>query len=158
MALFANKSHAYAGPAYDVRPAKPKPTGNILAPIGFVKNVCQGACAGLLTLLGAMHLTSGVEVESTGLALLTNLDAGTLSGVTEQALSGGAPGIIEIIGAAALFVNAGDGWARILGLLGFVIGAVAYANGVEATEFVEKMADLYDFARANVDRVELAQQ
>ncbi len=144
---------AHAG-AYE---APPRGAGRALrGPLAFVKNAAQGACSGLLTLLGALHLSEGVTPDSAGFAALTNLDAATLDRVVVNFLDGGVPGAIEIIGAGALFMNAGRGWARVLGLAGFVALALAHANGVDHAELVERLSELYEAARSAVHRIETA--
>ncbi|MEL7487758.1 MAG: hypothetical protein AAGJ87_11155 [Pseudomonadota bacterium] len=158
MTLFRKSAYAEAGPAYDVRPVQPyAASGGFMAPINFIKNMGQGACAGLLTLLGAMHLTQGVSIDGAGLASLTSFDSATIDAVVEKLLAGGGPGVIEIIGAAALFMNAGRGWAKIWGLMGFVAIAVAHANGVDHAEFFEKVSEMYEFAQTTVHRFQAAQ-
>ena len=117
--------------------------------LNFFKNMGQGACAGLLTLLGAAQLTG---VAPTGSADIAPLAAGaaiptTLEELAAAFLSSGAPGVLEIIGAIALFLNAGRGAGRILGLLAFVLLAVGHANGVSHTEFLETLAQVSDVAR-----------
>lgn len=154
------------GPAYDVRPASPERIARgygavrrmgLFAPFGFIKDITQGACAGLLTLLGALHLTEGVTVETAGLASIANFDAATLDMFTQKMLAGGAPGAIEIVGAAALFLNAGKGWARVIGLMGFIAAAVAYANGVDQAEFLQKTADLFEIIKGFISDYQTTQ-
>ena len=158
MTLFRKSAYAEMGPAYDVRPvARQNFSGGLWAPAKFVKNMAQGACAGLLTLLGAIHLTEGVQVQGEGFASLTTLDSASIDALVEKLLAGGGPGVIEIIGAAALFMNAGRGWAKIWGLLGFVAIAVAHANGVDHAEFYEQISDMWDFAQTTVHRFQTAQ-
>ena len=174
MALFGRKNlvavnypgAVEAGPAFDVRPASPErfaspysaaQRSGLLAPFAFVKDMMQGACAGLLTLLGALHLTEGVDVDTAGLASIANFDIATFEMFTQKMLAGGAPGVVEIVGAAAIFLNAGKGWARIIGLMGFIAAAVAYTNGVDQTDFLQKTAELYDVVKQFIGEYQAAQ-
>ena len=160
MTLFNKNATAGYAPAYDVKPASPSMfSGGLWAPIAFVKNAAQGACAGLLTFLGAMHMTVGFDAEHANgdaLAALTNIDAATLNSVAENLLDGGIPGVIEIIAAAVLFLNAGRGWAKVLGLLGFIAIAFAHANGVSHAEMFEQMTDLYETIQSTVTKFQTA--
>ncbi|MEL7491241.1 MAG: hypothetical protein AAGJ73_11030 [Pseudomonadota bacterium] len=157
MSLFGKPAAANNAHLYDVRPAQPSTLQGLLAPFNFIRNAAQGACAGLLTLLGAMHLTQGVEADSAGLASLTSIDAASLNTIVENMLDGGIPGMVEIIGAAVLFMNSGRGWAKILGLMGFVAIAAAHANGVTHAELLENITDLYETVQSTVHRVQTAQ-
>lgn len=114
-------------------------------PVSFVRQLIQGACAGLLTLMAAGHIVAGVE--SGEIANLSNagFDLSTLSLAFESYAEGGLPGALEVIGAAMLFLNAGRGAGRIVGLIGFVAVAVAHANGVGHDDF---MATLTVWAQA----------
>ncbi|MEM6413367.1 MAG: hypothetical protein AAF720_01770 [Pseudomonadota bacterium] len=115
--------------------------------IAFFKNMGQGACAGLLTLLGATHLTGVIgSSEAHQQLLASSIDPTTLQGLTSSMLISGLPGILEIIGAATLFLNAGRGTGRIIGLLAFVAIAVAHANGVSHTEFIDTLTQATNFA------------
>jgi len=158
MTLFGKSASAGYAPAYDGQLTAPSNfIGGLWAPLAFLRNAAQGACAGLLTLLGAMHITEGVAPDGAGLAALTSLDAATLNTITENLLDGGIPGFVEILGAAVLFMNSGRGWAKILGLLGFVAIAAAHANGVDHAEMVEKASDLYELVQSTVHRFQTAQ-
>ncbi|MEM9706524.1 MAG: hypothetical protein AAF850_10670 [Pseudomonadota bacterium] len=112
------------------------------APVRFLKNVAQGACAGLLTFVGAYHLTHGAPADATLTAGAMNPETWKL--IADKILYSGAPGVVEIVGAAAMFFNAGAGWARILGLFGFIGLVVAHANGVTPEDAIPYMAELYD--------------
>jgi len=158
MTLFNKSATAGNAPAYDVRPDNPSLfSGALWAPIAFVKNAAQGACAGLLTFLGAMHISDGVSHDGAALAAMANIDAATLNTIAENLLDGGIPGVVEIIGAAVLFLNAGRGWAKILGLMGFIAIAFSHANGVSHAEMFEQMSDLYENIQTTITKFQTAQ-
>ena len=158
MTLFNKSATAGLGPAFDVQPAQPLNfLATIFAPFSFIKNAGQGACAGLLSFLGAMHLTDGITPDGAGLAVLTNIDASTFESLAENLLSGSLPGAIEIIGAAVLFLNAGRGWAKTLGLLGFIAIAFAHANDASHAEVFEQMTDLYETVQATIVKFQTVQ-
>lgn len=157
MALFGKRAIAGNGPAFDVQPANPSAFSQTLAPFNFIREMAQGACAGLLSLLGVMHLTDAAAPNPEALAALTTLDAANLSAITENLMDGGIPGIVEIIGAAVLFMNAGRGWAKILGLMGFVAILTAHANGVAHADILERVSELLDAAQSTVHRIQTAQ-
>lgn len=175
---YASASALYAG-----QPISTPPVGRILrggfskpaaltqgrpvfGSLNFVRSMGQGACAGLLMLIGVMHITATLptgEQSFAGLfagltgsfgSLLTtpsfdqtgSLEAG-LSGAIENIMAGGAPGILEIMGAIALFLNAGRGMAKIIGLLGFVAIVAAHANGVTHAELLDRLTGLVEQAQ-----------
>ena len=121
------------------------PVRSIMNTFSFARNVGQGACAGLLTLLGSMHLAGAMPAEALA-AGENRISAGLLDGFVETVFSAaGLPGVLEIIGAIALFLAAGRGAGRIIGLLAFIGFATAYANGVNAEEFADLLARVTDF-------------
>ncbi|MEO0399584.1 MAG: hypothetical protein AAF224_09225 [Pseudomonadota bacterium] len=121
---------------------------SVFGSLNFFKNMGQGACAGLLTLLGATHLTGVMPGNSEAAApLIGTVDTTTMEGLAASLLVGGLPGILEIIGAIALFLNAGRGAGRILGLLIFVGIAVSHANGVSHTEFLQNLTQASNFVQ-----------
>ena len=160
MTLFGKRATAGAAPVYDVRPVKPAMfrAATLWAPVSFVKNAAQGACAGLLTFLGAMHMTAGFEPDGEALAAMMSLDAASLNAVVENLMDGGIPGMVEIVGAAVLFLNAGRGWAKVLGLMAFIAIAFAHANGVEHGELLQKMTDLYEGLQTTLVKFQVVQQ
>lgn len=149
MALHVANAIPGRGPLYDIRPVEQAPARrsrrSLFTPALFLKNMAQGACAGLLTLLGAMNISEGVAATNGAAALAA--DAGfsaKMDAIIERLLQGGGPGVIEIVGAMALFLSAGRGPARIIGLLGFVAITIAYANGVSEAEFLNMIESLYE--------------
>ena len=118
-----------------------------LKPLGFARSVAQGACAGLLTLLGAIHLAGAVPEENRSLETITELGGGDLDSIFGAIAGGGLPGVVEIVGAIALFLNAGRGIGRVLGLLGFVAIAAAHAQGVEHAEMASTLLEFAERAR-----------
>jgi len=132
------------GPAFDVRPMEARPLG-FGGPIGglagFCKDTMQGACAGLLSLVGASHITATappIPAPGGGLA--------TLEGVLQNFSAGGLAGPVELIGGIVLFLAARRTIARTLGVLGFIGFIVAYANGYELPEILAALSDILERA------------
>jgi hypothetical protein len=139
-----------AGGLKDLRAANKKPQQTrpmtqalILGPFGFVKNVAQGACAGLLTLLGVMHWLAGTTPAEASVALPVAAEPGSFETIAQSLLAGGAPGVMEIVGAGALFLNAGRGSARVIGLLAFIMISIAHAKGADHADFTAYLTNLY---------------
>ena len=145
-----------------VRPTKPAALGRgyqssayaksgsaslALKPLGFARSVAQGACAGLLTLLGAIHLAGAIPQENRSVETIMELNGGELESIFGAIAGGGFPGVIEIVGAIALFLNAGRGIGRVLGLLGFVAIAAAHTQGVEHAEMASTLLSFAESAR-----------
>ncbi|MEO1252934.1 MAG: hypothetical protein AAFW81_11395 [Pseudomonadota bacterium] len=110
------------------------------APARFAKNTTQGACAGLLTLAGATQI-SGTAFAADELALAS---LGSIENLGAQLVMGNFTGLLQIVGAAALFFTAGKGFARVIGLMVFVAAATAYFNGVAPADIVERTRAVYD--------------
>jgi len=147
------------GSAYDVRPVEGfggALFGVLFAPLNFIRKIGQGACAGLLTLLGAMHLAKDASLSDPSVASLAAMDGASLEAVVATLMQGNGPGIIEILGAIALFLNAGRGPARILGLMGFVLIVGAQANGVDQSELLQKATELYELAQQIMQKFQAA--
>ncbi len=125
----------------ETRPENPRRgmTSAAMAPARFMKDSAQGACAGLLTLAGATQLSSGAAFAN----VAAGVDAISLQNLGMQLVAGNITGVLQIAGAAALFLMAGRGIARVLGLLVFVAAATAYFNGVEVSEIVEQSQRIY---------------
>ena len=160
MALFvANAPIAGSGARYDVRPVENGgrySIGGLFAPFNFIRKMGQGACAGLLTLLGATHLAAAFPSEEQAVEGFSAVDGASLEAIVETMFQGGAPGVIEILGAIALFLNAGRGPARLLGLLSFVVIVAAHANGMDHSEMLEKAGELYELARETLIKFQAA--
>ncbi|MEE2692699.1 MAG: hypothetical protein VX640_14280 [Pseudomonadota bacterium] len=130
-AVPSGKFVAAPSPAvYRVARRRSSPGAAVFGPLGFLKDLAQGAGAGALTFLGAMKLSAGAAPL-------------TLETVMHRVMQGGAPGAIEIAGAAALFLSAGKGPGRVLGLLAFIVLVSVYANGAESAEVVAYIENLY---------------
>ncbi|MEM8771038.1 MAG: hypothetical protein AAGD92_05230 [Pseudomonadota bacterium] len=117
-----------------------RPPAAVMAPAGFAKNTAQGACAGLLTLAGATQFSGAALTPE-----LATLFAGGTSIETlgMQLVMGNFTGILQIIGAAALFLTAGRGLGRVLGLMMFVAAATAYFNGIGPSELLARSQEIY---------------
>lgn len=127
------------GPAYDVRPVESPPFfgGPIGSITGFCKDGMQGACAGLLSLLGATHIAaSPTPIASTGAGFES------LPAILQNFSAGGIAGPVELLGGIVLFLAARRTVARTIGLLGFVGFLWAYANGYELPEMLSFLSDL----------------
>ncbi len=125
-------------PPQNTGPIAPR-MGAMAAPMRFAKNTTQGACAGLLTLAGATQF-SGSAVSS---SLADVFAAGSTHALGAQLVAGNMTGVLQVIGAAALFLTAGKGIARVLGLMLFVIAAAAYFNGVAPADVIERSQAVY---------------
>ncbi|MEX0644065.1 MAG: hypothetical protein WD076_02060 [Parvularculaceae bacterium] len=150
MALYVANAIKESGPRFDVRAVESAPSAKrtgpaalLFAPLGFIRNIAQGACAGLLTLLGAMHFIEGRSFSETTTAPLLAVETGSLQSIAQNLLAGGGPGVVEIIGAVVLFLSAGHGAGRMIGLLGFLALAIAHANGASQAEFTAYLTSLY---------------
>ena len=118
------------GAAFDVRPAgEPAYGGSIIGPItglvGFLMDMVRGSCAGLLTLLGVLHMTQGAQAAP---AAPQGLE--TIAAIAQQFSMNGFAGPAELIGGLVLFLTARRGIARTLGVLAFIALVAAYAQGI----------------------------
>lgn len=114
----------------------------LVRPASFVKNALQGALAGLMTFFGAIQFTGGgASIVPTGdfASELPAFVTTALAGLPAGAMTG----VVGIIGAAILFMNAGRGIARLLGLMGFIAIAAAYANGANGDDLVPFLESIY---------------
>jgi len=130
---------------------------SIFAPINYIRNLAQGACAGLLTLIGTLHLTAPGAEGQQAAASLTQFDGASLEGLIEASLAGGLPGMIEILGAAALFLSAGRGSGRLIGLLGFIAILVGHANGVTHEDILQQAGELVEFVQQTAQKIQATQ-
>jgi len=133
-------------PAFDVQPVESAPFGfggPIGALTGFCKDTMQGACSGLLSLLGATHIAEGP-------APLVAAGGGidTLGGILQSLSVGGIAGPVELLGGIVLFLAARRTIARTLGLLLFIGFIWAYANGYELPQMLSIISDLLERAAA----------
>lgn len=123
------------GAQYDVRPAGEH--SGVRGLFGFCKDGFQGACAGLLGLLGATHMTGAPA----GFAEL-NSNIAWLDTIWGSLSANGLAGPAEFLGGLALFFAARRTIARTLGLLLFVGFVAAYANGYSATDMLRFLSDM----------------
>ena len=103
---------------------------------GFCRDTAQGACAGLLSLLGATHMMNATGAGAPSVA------PQSLTGLLEGMAASGIAGPVELIGAAVLFFTARRTIARTLGLLLFVGFMAATANGYSITEMLTLLSDV----------------
>ena len=123
------------GAAYDVRPAGEHP--GIGGLFGFCKDGFQGACAGLLGLLGATHMTGAPSSFGALHSEVPWIDA-----VWSSISAGGLAGPAELLGGVVLFFAARRTIARTLGLLLFVGYLWAYVNGLTAVDMLTGLSEL----------------
>lgn len=117
------------GAAYDVAPSgEHAGIGGIL---GICKDGFQGACSGLLALLGATHMTGAPE----GFAEIHS-NVGYLDDVWQSLSAGGLAGPAELLGGIALFFAARRTIARTAGLLLFIAYITAYVNGYSLSDML----------------------
>lgn len=145
-----------AGGRYDVRPAGEQgsfyggPLGGLF---GMGKDVCQGACAGFLSLMGATHLTGAQSSFGT---VGSNIDF--LDQVWASLSANGLAGPVELLGGIALFLAARRTISRTVGLLGFVAMVVAYANGYSFADMISALSDLLQGAAGVLDSIPVTEQ
>lgn len=129
--------------------------GLIAGPVSFLRSIGQGACAGLLAMLGATHLIEAAPLWGKEGAAAEAVASGGLDGFIEAALAGGAPGALELVGAAALFLSAGRGPGKVIGLLAFVAIAWAHAQGVDHSQMIDALRSFAETALAAIERAGL---
>jgi len=136
--------------AYDAaaRPAA-WPLGGLL---GFAKDSIQGACSGLLALLGATHLTNAPA----GFADLHS-SVPLLDGVWESISAGGMAGPVEMLGGVALFLAARRAIARTCGLLLFIGFVFAYVQGYTLSDILLALSGAIGDAAGALERAAAAQ-
>ncbi len=138
------------GPVFDTRPAEENGANGPLRGIfGVCKDTAQGACAGLLSLLGASHIMGA----SSSVASVSGVQS--FSGLLEQVASGGLAGPVELLGATVLFFTARRTIARTIGLLLFIGFMTAYANGYSMPEMLTALSELLKGAAGVLDAIPL---
>lgn len=143
--------------AYYSKPDALRSSFSIFAPVNYLRGIAQGACAGLLTLIGTRHLTAPIVNDGQASNTLAGFDSARIESLVEASLSGGLPGIIEIMGAAALFLSAGRGSGRLLGLLGFVAILIGHTNGITQEDLFQQAGELMQFVQQTAQKIQMAQ-
>ena len=114
------------GASYDIQPDGERgyggPIGNI---VGFAMDATRGACAGLLTLLGGIHMTGSVNAQQ--ISMPAGLEP--FAAMVQQFSMNGFSGPAELIGGIVLFLTARRAIARTLGILAFIGLLFAYSQG-----------------------------
>ncbi|MGF1545526.1 MAG: hypothetical protein ACFB00_13705 [Parvularculaceae bacterium] len=123
------------------------------SPLSFLRCTAQGACAGLLGVIGGMHLTGALPEQLRSIESIAALDVGGFGALGGSVLGAGLPGVIELVGAAALFLSAGRGLGRILGLMGFAAFIALQAQGVETGDIAERVRELAEVALGAAQRL-----
>ncbi len=107
----------------------------------FLRSAGQGACAAVLAALAGQHfLASDAPAR-----LQDSFAAGGVTiadPISVAALAGGAPAILEALGATALFASAGEGLGRLFGVGAAATALLAYANGIDGGDLATIAADL----------------
>lgn len=137
------------GSIFDVRPTSedgPKFAGSIGGILGFGKDLCQGACSGLLGLLGASHMTAG---QSAFAPLGSSIS--WLESLWQNLSATGLAGPVELLGGVVLFLAARRTIARTFGLLGFIAFIVAYANGYSIIDMLAVLSSGLELLAGIVD-------
>jgi hypothetical protein len=124
----------------------------LVKPLTFLRNVLQGALAGIMTFFGAMQFAGASSAEAgavsadatASLAGLPPEVSASISSFLSGIPSGGGSAAVAIIGAAVLFMSAGRGVARILGLMAFIAVATLYANGANPEDFTPFLTSVYE--------------
>ena len=129
----------------------------VFGPLNFMRSVGQGACAGLLSLIGSMHLLAAWPAENRSISGFLNTDATGVEGLVEASLAGGLPGLIEILGAAALFLSAGRGVGRLIGLMGFLAIVAAHVNGVTHEELWGQAGAVLEYLAQTAEKIQASQ-
>ncbi len=120
--------------------------------IGSAKDACQGACAGFLGMLGALHMsseTSGVSTLSSQFSFLNTLWA--------SISANGLAGPIELLGGLALFLAARRVVSRMVGLLGFIAFMAAYAQGYSLSDMILGLSSLLEGASVVLQSLPIVQ-
>lgn len=141
MALYvanARPAGAPRGVSYRTAPSRAGPSLAsllLVAPGLFLKNAAQGAGAGFLTLEGSRRVSARSEATGTEEAVAAGAEPTILETMMDMArgllADGSGVGMLLIAGALFLFLTAGKGGGRTIGLLGFVAAIVAYASGYD---------------------------
>ena len=143
------------GAAYDVRPAGEHAvglSGPIGGLIGMIKDALQGACSGLLSLLGATHMTGTPG----GLGTLHS-EIDVLDGIWQSISAGGLAGPVELLGGIALFFAARRTISRTAGLLAFIAFIAAYSNGYSVNDMLTVLANLLEGAAGALQSIPTAE-
>ncbi len=142
-----------AGARYDVKPARETAISGPLAGFaGMSKDVCQGACAGFLALIGATHLTGGESVLGASGSNIAFLDQ-----IWSSMAANGLAGPVELLGGIALFLAARRTISRTAGLMIFVAMIAAFANGYTLNDAMALLSNLLQGAAGAIDSIPAAQ-
>jgi len=109
---------------------------------GFCKNLFQGACSGAMTIVGVLN-TIGADLALLPALPLENFVHSALSQMKiGEFVTSDYAGLIEIAIGAALFLTAGNGMARTIGLLGIIIYISLAATGTDFSGLITMGQDL----------------
>lgn len=145
--ILFGKTSAYAAQPYAAAPIG-SPIGGL---VGFFKDAVQGACSGLLALLGATHMTGAPE----GFAEIRS-NVPLLDGMWESISAGGLAGPVEMLGGVALFLAARRAIARTCGLLLFIGFVFAYAQGYTLSDILMALSSVIGDAAGALQRQQTA--
>ena len=134
MALFA-RANTYNPPAGGSQyyGAASQSLGNV---IGSIKDACQGACAGFLSMIGATHLTTEASLFGE-----IGSDVDFLDRIWNSIAVNGMAGPVELLAGFVMFFAARRTVSRTIGLLVFIGFIAAYSNGYSAAEVLTFASD-----------------
>ncbi|GJL96169.1 MAG: hypothetical protein DHS20C05_25740 [Hyphococcus sp.] len=133
--LFSARTPVYESPPLSERGLGLN--GPLSGLLGKLKDTGQGACAGLLSLLGVTHMTSA----QSGFGSVASEFEG-INSLWQNLSANGLAGPVELLGGIVLFFAARRTVSRTIGLLGFVAFATAYANGYSVSEMLSVLSQL----------------
>ena len=140
-----------AGSRYDVKPTK-ESRGIFGGPLGGFSGICkdtsQGACAGFLSLIGATHLTGGASAFGA-----SGSNIGFIDNIWTSLSANGMAGPGELLGGIALFLAARRTISRTVGLLAFIVFAVAIANGYTLADMLGMLSSFLESAAGVVESI-----
>jgi len=133
-----------AGGRYDVRPSGENGGAYYGGPVRslacIIKDACQGAGAGFLSMTGATSITSGQPITA------TTGDLGMLGEIFPSLAASGMTGPLQLVGGVLLFLAARRTISRTAGLMAFIAFIAAYANGYSLADILGSAADVLDGA------------
>jgi len=140
-----------AGSRFDVRPSNGNGGSYYGGPARslacIIKDVCQGAGAGFLSMTGATSIASGQPLTA------TTSDFGMLGEIFPSLAASGVTGPLQLVGGVLLFLAARRTISRTAGLMGFIAFIAAYANGYSLADILGGAADVLNGAASALDSI-----
>jgi len=138
-----------AGARYDVRPSGENRGlygGPVRSLACIIKDACQGAGAGLLSLTGATSIASGQPMAAAS-------DLGMLGSIFPALGSSGLTGPLQLVGGVLLFLAARRTISRTAGLMAFIAFIAAYANGYTLVDMLSAASSVLDNAAGALESI-----